>query len=268
MKKKNMSFSFTSILLCCIVIFLYLHLKYHRRRINLFEILQVEQPLSSALISDVCNTRQPALFTHPLNSFNHVGTADWLYENNTPDIRIQDVLVNTNELHKYFAQNTSIVYSENIDVLENANLNAFLEESCISLLAPFHHVKFLATITMGAIHIATKVTQHNYARSFLIVTSGKVEVRLAPPKTLIEKELEHPNWESKRFLYTTLHTAGTLLSIPPGWWYSIRLIEPGSTMLTLSFDSIIGTINRLPEIAYSWLQELNTTYVKYHSIKP
>jgi hypothetical protein len=264
MKKKNMSFSFTSILLCCIVIFLYIHLKYHRRRIHLFEILQVEQPLSSTLISDVCNTRQPALFTHPLNSFNHVGTANWLYANNTPDIRIQDVLVNTNELDKYFTQNTSIIYSENIDVLENANLNDFLEKTCNSLLAPVYHVKFLATITMGAIHIATKVTQHNYARSFLIVTSGKVEVRLAPPKTLIEKEQD---WESKRFLYTTLHT-GTLLSIPLGWWYSIRLIEPGSTMFTLSFDSIIGTINRLPEIAYTWLQELNTTYVKYHTIKP
>jgi hypothetical protein len=117
----------------------------------------------------------------------------------------------------------------------------------------------------------------NY-RNFYLVTHGKIKIKLIPPKSAryLYSTDDYENfefrsplnpWEIQRQYkadFDKIKTLeielipGKIVYIPAYWWYSIKFLEPLTTVCTFKYRTYMNTIAILPKLCMKTLQRQNT----------
>ena len=184
-------------------------------------------------------------------------------------------LFNTKDNKKYFSENNSLFLNETS--LEKTLMNNDL------FLRPYMVSSCNYDLIMGSYNTFTPLKYDMSYRHYLYVTEGKIQIKLAPPKSTrymyrendyemfefrspinpwdVDKEHES-NFNKIKFLELTLEP-GMLLFIPSYWWYSVKFIEK-STVISFKYITYMNTISMTPQLLIHYLQTLN---VKFNSEK-
>jgi hypothetical protein len=117
----------------------------------------------------------------------------------------------------------------------------------------------------------------NY-RNFYLVTHGKIKIKLIPPKSAryLYPTDDYENfefrsplnpWEIQRQYKAdfdkikTLEielTPGKIVYIPAYWWYSVKFMEPLTSVCVFKYRTYMNTVAILPKLCMKTLQRQNT----------
>lgn len=296
------------------VLFLYIHITAQWKKSDDLEIYETDYQ-SPNQIQEICSVKQPVLFK--LDSvcpkfFDKFQLSKMTnYDNH--DVHIKD-------LHDYAS--TTSVDSVKLPLRSAINLTTsdtnaryfsesnteYLEETgfdalCHSLddyLKPAFTIQRKYDIGFGSSLACTPLRYHMDHQMFLIVTQGKLRIKMAPPKfsKYLEpirdyenyefrsrinpwtrerqdrqhlQDLQHnqENLEKCRFLDFEVYP-GYALFIPSYWWYSICISE-NTTWSTIQYNTIANVLAHVNHLGMHYLQVSNVFVKpakKYQPIPP
>jgi len=197
-----------SILIFCIVLFIYLHIHFHLKQSNDLEVYEIDQP-SKQRLEEVCDIRQPTTFEY-YNEQLHAQLSYQAIHNmyRAFDIHIRDVSKNTtaNDDHDSTKKENENDYVSYIpvplkiahEVLKNdterkyisENNADFIEETgliktfqlCDEFLRPYMVSKCMYDILLGSENTVTPLRYNLNYRNYFLVTQGTIRLKLMPPK--------------------------------------------------------------------------------------
>ena len=202
-----------SILIFCIVLFIYLHINFHLKQSNDLEVYEIDQP-SKQRLEEVCDIRQPTTFEY-YNEQMHAQLSYQAIHNmyRAFDIHIRDVSKNTtaNDDHDHRDHDSTKKENENDyvsyipvplkiahEVLKNdterkyisENNADFIEETgliktfqlCDEFLRPYMVSKCVYDILLGSENTVTPLRYNLNYRNYFVVTQGTIRLKLMPPK--------------------------------------------------------------------------------------
>ena len=127
-----------SILLFCIVLFIYLHIYHHLKTSNDLEVYSIEEP-SKDKLEEICNLRQPVYFNFNNDNLKNKCTLESLEENyGAFDIKLRDMnnIDDDNELGLPF------VLTEALEIIQNDKQSRFISEINKDKLLNFYQKSF------------------------------------------------------------------------------------------------------------------------------
>ena len=201
-----------SILIFCIVLFIYLHINFHLKQSNDLEVYEIDQP-SKQRLEEVCDIRQPTTFEY-YNEQLHAQLSYQAIHNmyRAFDIHIRDVSKNTtaNDDHDHDHDRTKKENENDYvsyipvplkiahEVLKNdterkyisENNADFIEETgliktfqvCDEFLRPYMVSKCMYDILLGSENTVTPLRYNLNYRNYFVVTQGTIRLKLMPPK--------------------------------------------------------------------------------------
>jgi hypothetical protein len=279
-----------SIFIFLLVLFLYLHITYQYKRSEDLEIYELDYSQNKHL-QEVCDVKQPVLFDFkPVDQplFMTIQKDSW--ENN--DITIKDSndyfretvgetavdfivlpyqsayqLMKSDPQSHFFTENNNefIEESENYDFIRD--MDEFLKPAMIA------QTKY--DFCTGSKNAVTPLRYHTHYRHFYLVTHGKINIKMTPFKSSKylhpikdyenfefrspvnvwnPQEKYHHEMDKIKFLEFDV-LEGFILYIPPYWWYSIKYTSEDTTMIGLTYNSIMNVVANLPDTVQCFFQQ-------------
>ena len=284
-----MEFYFTFIIFI-IVLFLYVHIIGQYKKSEDLEIYEMDY-VSNANLQEVCNIKQPVLF-----EFKNVNSdiftdldLEILQKHETYDVKVKD----TNDVSDYVMlkygsfkglidtdAKSHFITEGNHEFIEDAGLYSEFAE-LNAYLKPNFTVETKYDILMGSKDSATPLRYHTNERQFIIVSSGKIHLKMTPWKSrkYLHPIIDYDNYEFRSPINAWDNTknadymkdvdklkylefdvmAGYILYIPPYWWYSIKYSsEPDTLALGATYNSVINIMANAHDIARYYIQQQNT----------
>jgi hypothetical protein len=283
-------------LIFIVLFFLYVHINAHYKKNEDLEIYETDYT-TNADIQDVCNLKQPTLF-----DFRQC--CPELFENDNYSLdklcqKYDKYLVKVKNSTDYFADPVNEIVDAvplslgNYRVLALTDSKSryytdgnefFVEDSGLSVgivdefLKPSFSVQTSYDIITGSPGTSMPMQYHNHLRRFLIVTSGRIHVKMTPWKShkYLHPVTDYENYEfrSAMNIWSRAHNsdkiradfdrikftdfdvhAGYALYIPPYWWYSVQFAENvESAIVSATYDSTISIIANGADLARHFLQ--------------
>lgn len=283
-----------NVIIFLIVLFLYIHITNHFKKSEDLEIYEMDYSTNIHL-QEVCDIKQPMLFNynsvHP-EFFENI-TFENLLEQGSHDVKIKDIndywiedivavdyvvlpfqssqnLMKTDTKAKYFSENNS-------DFIQDSGFFADFKEND-DFLKPTFTMFSKYDILFGSKNNITPLRYHTHYRYFLAVNSGKITVKLTPWKSskylhpikdFENYEFRSPinvwnpqkqfqnDMEKLKFLEFTVQP-GSIVYIPPFWWYSIKFSNQSDSLVsTFTYNSIMNCVSNLPNYGLYYLQQAN-----------
>ena len=279
--------TFLSIFIFCVVLFLYLHIHQQLNISNDLEVYTIESP-SKDKLEEICDLRQPIIFDFyneriidscNLNNLNSsygafdVKLRDTSNKDDNGEIYLPFVL---NEAKNVFENDTDkkIITENNEEFLtetgaiKNYRYNdGFLRPPLVS--------KCIYDFMSGSNGSTTPLRYDINFRNYYYVTEGEIDVKLIPPhssKYLYSKK-DYDNFEFRspvdpwnveekyRADYDKIKSLdvnikkGTILYIPPYWWYSIRYNN--ASVCTFKYRTFMNSLAIMPQSVLGLLQSQN-----------
>ena len=292
-------------LIFIVLFFLYVHINAHYKTSEDLEIYEMDYNTNEHL-QDICNVKQPTLFDFrtccpELFSFNGEPcpiTLDKLCEkydkylvkvkNNNdywsyPPLDVVDsvplslgnyrTLAMTDSKSRYYTDGNQFF-------VEDSGLQHIMEKTD-EYLKPNFTINKTYDMIHGTPGCKLPMQYHNHFRKFLIVTSGRIHVKMTPWKSTkylhLIKDYENYEFRSAMNIWTPdanknkmrsdfdriqfidfdVHE-GYVLYIPPYWWYSIEIADNTNTIiLSVTYDSAISTLANVTDIAQHYIQLQN-----------
>jgi hypothetical protein len=281
---------FIAILVFCIVLFLYLHIYFQLKTSNDLEVYEIEQP-SKDKLEEICDLRQPVIFDYQNESLLETCKVAAITEHyNAFDIKLRNVkeMDDNTDLHIPVTLKAAIslltgdkdskyISEKNGDFLEETGIIKNFKYNDAFLRPPMVSNCFYDFLT--ASHNTETVLQYsvNY-RNFYLVTHGSIKIKLIPPKSAryLYPVEDYENFEFRSPLnpwtiqrqykadfdkMKTLEielTPGKIIYIPAYWWYSIKFMEPLSSVCVFKYRTYMNTVAILPKLCMKTLQRQNT----------
>lgn len=275
-----------SILLFCVILMMYLHIYYHLKVSSELEIYELDD-LDKSKLEETCNMRQPVLFTYDnpqlTGVFKHsslmkdfsifdVKVRKWEETNND----CQHVPLKMSLVNKLFSKNSSDYYSEkNLDFLEESGLVKHIKQHD-DLLKPALKMSCNYDIMFGSPNSVTPLKYNLYNRNYFYVCDGDIKIKLIAPvfsKHLnIEKDYEMFEFRSPLNVWNIQNAykenfgktkvmelklaKNSIIQIPSYWSYSIQFGE-NSTVLNMSYTTIMSAMSTMPQQILHLLQQQN-----------
>ena len=267
-----------TLLTCCIVVFLYLHIVYQLKTCDDLELYEIDLPTKSKL-EDICELRQPVLFAHEFQfDTAEYGSFDVTISDNSPT-KIVLPLEKANDL---FKKNTKYFSEHNSDFLRDTTLHKKYE-AADATLRPYMVSEMKYDIIFGSPSTHTTLCYSNHYRNYYAVISGEVTLKLTPPKNskylypLVDYERQEYTSEVDPWNPDPKHTSvnkvkflevhvkqGQVLHVPAYWWYSIKL-GTNAQIAVFRYRTYMNFVSVLPDICRGYLQRSNVTI---KNIKP
>lgn len=278
---------FIAFFIFIIVLFFYLHINHHLTKSNDLEIYTIEQP-SKDKLEEICNLRQPLLFNYYNEEIMRNCKMEILNNKYSAfDIKIRDILNDDDKKEIYLP----LVLKESLNLFQNDMNSRYITENNYDFLEETGSIKnysyndsFLRPPLVskcdydymsGSQDSSTPLRYNLSYRNYYYVVEGEIRVKLIPPmssKYLLENkdydnfEFRSPinpwdvdekyrDYEKVKSLDIVVNP-GTILYIPPYWWYSIKYIKM-SSICAFKYRTYMNTITILPEIIMNLLQEQN-----------
>jgi hypothetical protein len=287
---------FINFFLFLIVLFLYIHITAQFKKSEDLEVYEMDYSDNTHL-QEVCDVKQPVLFEfkniipdffEKMNS----DTIDDSYDVSDYDLKIKETDDYYNEniesvdylvlpfrsSQKLLTSDTNNRYfTENNDdfVVESGMVKQF--QRCDVYLKPSRVVQTKYDILMGSKDVYTPLRYHTLYRHFLSVNSGKITVKMTPFKST---KYLYPNHDFENYEFLSpvnvwkpqkkyLHEmdklkflefdvyAGSVLYVPPYWWYSIKYVENDTLVCGFTYNSIINCVANSGNWARYFLQQNN-----------
>jgi hypothetical protein len=283
------------LIIFCIVLFIYLHVQFHFKTSDDLEIYELDNG-SKDKLEEICDLRQPVILNYynqailqTINKTTIVGKYG-VFEMKLRNILDPDysseiyIPLQAQTLFKLFDDDKSGSYI-------SENNNEFLQETGLvknfqstdEFIRPGLVSNCIYDIFSGSKNAPTPFRYEINYRNFFYVTSGEVEIKLAPPKS--EKYLhvveDYDNFEfrsqvnpwkiQEEYQYDfekikcmdILLTPGKMICIPAYWFYSIRCKE-SSNIAVFKYRTYMNNVAILPKLGMHFLQMQN---VKHNVVK-
>ena len=193
-----------SILIFCIVLFLYLHIYFHLKQSNDLEVYEIDRP-SKQRLEEVCDIRQPTTFYYSNEQLLYLASYKTIYNNyKNFDIKIRDVSNLNSKIHEsndeydshelYIPLTLSVAHEafkadKNSKYLSENNTE-FIEETGIlklfelndELLKPYMVSNCSYDIMLSSRNTHTPLRYEVNYRNYFLVTQGCANILLIPPK--------------------------------------------------------------------------------------
>ncbi len=279
--------TFLSIFIFCVVLFLYLHIHHQLNISNDLEVYTIESP-SKDKLEEICDLRQPIIFDYHneriidscnLNNLNgsygafDVKLRDTSNKDENGEIYLPFVLneaknIFENDGEKKIITENNEEFLTETGAIKNYKYNdGFLRPPLVS--------KCIYDFMTGSNGSTTPLRYDINFRNYYYVTDGDIDVKLIPPhssKYLYSKndydnfEFRSPvdpwNVEEKyRADYDKIKSLdvnikkGTILYIPPYWWYSIRYNN--ASVCTFKYRTFMNSLAIMPQSVLGLLQSQN-----------
>jgi len=256
----------------CIVTLLYIHIVFHLKTSDDLEVFEIPMPPKDKL-EDVCNFRQPVLFTHRddmLQSCKPSLLNDYsAFDVNVYDASYEGIPLTLEEANQLFTSKMYATYNNSSFLNETMMKRCFL--SLDTLLRPPMVSSIEYDLLFGSLNYTTRFKYTNHYRTYYYVSSGSITVKLTPPRNTKHLQ-EVKDYETQEF-YSNVNPwtdvvkkvkcieivlrPGTILFVPAYWWHSIRL-EKDACVCSIQYKTIMSIIATLPDIAMGVLQRQNT----------
>jgi len=260
-----------SLLTVCTVIILYIHIVYQLKTSNDLELFELDMPTKIKL-EEVCNLRQPLLFSYHEENINQC-TLQKCLEYKAFDVTVYDPSYNpfqfTLEKAVKLFDNKYISYN-NSDFLNETMLFRYYNETD-SYLRPPMVSSIYYDILFGGVGSSTRLQYSTKYRNYIYVSNGSINIKFTPPrnnkylnvqKNYVTQEFYSSIdvWkhipEKVKFLEINIKK-GQMLFIPAYWWYSIQF-EKDACVCTFQYKTVMNIIATIPDMCISILQQQNT----------
>jgi hypothetical protein len=279
---------FVAIFIFCIVLFFYLHIQFHLKTSDDLEVYTIDRP-SKETLEEICNIRQPVVFEFKNERLLESCNLGVLEDDYGPfDIQVRDVTNNdiNSELYLPFLlkeainifredKNEKYISEKNQDFLKETGAvknfsynDAFLRPPLVS--------NCIYDFMTGSVGSKTPLRYNLNYRNFYYVTSGKINIKLIPPRSNkylyplkdydnfefisplnvwnIQQEYK-ADFDKVKVLDVTL-TKGEIIYIPAYWYFSIQY-EKMSGICVFKYRTFMNSLAISPEIVLSMLQGQN-----------
>jgi hypothetical protein len=281
---------FFAILIFCIVLFLYLHIYFQLKTSNDLEVYEIEQP-SKEKLEEICDLRQPVIFDYQNDSLLETCKLSQIVEHyGAFDVKLRNVKEadDNTDLHIPITLKAAIsIVSGDKDAKYVSEKNGdFLEETGIIKNYKYNDAFLRPPMVSNCFYDFLTASQNtetllqysvNY-RNFYLVTHGVIKIKLIPPKSAryLYPIEDYENFEFRSPLnpwniqrqykadydkIKTLEielTPGKIIYIPAYWWYSIKFMEPLSSVCVFKYRTYMNTVAILPKLCMKTLQRQNT----------
>ena len=281
---------FFAILIFCIVLFLYLHIYFQLKTSNDLEVYEIEQP-SKEKLEEICDLRQPVIFDYQNDSLLETCKLSQITEHYSAfDVKVRNVkeVDDNTDLHIPVTLKAALsllsgdkdakyVSEKNGDFLEETGIIKNYKYNDAFLRPPMVSNCFYDFLT-GSQNTETILQYSVNYRNFYLVTHGIIKIKLIPPKSAryLYPVEDYENFEFRSPLnpwniqrqykadfdkIKTLEielTPGKIIYIPAYWWYSIKFVEPLSSVCVFKYRTYMNTVAILPKLCMKTLQRQNT----------
>jgi len=283
------------ILLFILILFFYIHIVHQYKRSEDLEIYEMDYSSNSQL-QEVCEIKQPILFEYKsvAPKFYETVTYDDLLADQyaNAEIKVKESadywesdssvdyvvlpyasasnLMKTDSKSAYFSEN-------NEDFLDETGLVNLWKEND-EFLKPGMVVQSKYDIMLGSRGACLPLRYHTHYRHYLSVNSGKVRVKMTPWKSTKylyqNRDFETYEFRSPVNVWKSPHkfrsemdkikflefdvVEGSVLSIPPYWWYSIQYDSGVDTLICgITYNSLMNVVSNVPYFAKYYIQQSN-----------
>jgi hypothetical protein len=275
-------------LIFIVVLFTYIHITHQYKRSEDLEIYEMDYDNNSQL-QEICDVKQPVIFefepicpsvfknadleyissSYGQERLNVKDTKDY-YKNDSVD----SIHITCANARKLFLNDAgSHYYTENNgEFLEETGLIEKLQQ-VDTYLKPRITVNTKYDYITGSAKTCSPLKYHFDYRHYYVVTSGKITVKMTPWKSCkylhpikdydnYEFRSTHNCWEKPtpdmekvRFLEYVVEK-GSVLYIPPYWWYSIQFSD-NTSIYTITYNSLMNVVAYAPQWFLYFIQQQN-----------
>lgn len=281
---------FIAILIFCIVLFLYLHIYFQLKTSNDLEVYEIEQP-SKDKLEEICDLRQPVIFDYQNDSLLEMCKVAAIVEHYSAfDVKLRNVkeVDDNTDLHIPVTLKAAIsllsgdkdakyISEKNGDFLEETGIIKNYKYNDAFLRPPMVSNCFYDFLTASQYTETVLQYSVNY-RNFYLVTNGSIKIKLIPPKSAryLYPIEDYENFEFRSPLnpwsiqrqykadfdkMKTLEielTPSKIIYIPAYWWYSIKFMQPLTSVCVFKYRTYMNTVAILPKLCMKTLQRQNT----------
>ena len=283
--------SVTSVLVFAIVLFFYLHIQFHLKTSNDLEVYELDTP-SKATLEEVCDLRQPACLSFaPDQLVRRLGAAADTY--GAFDVKVRDSKAAVDEDEDPYVplrldQAAAVMASDkesryfiegNADFLSETGL-----EKVFRADDPFLRPHLVASCrydyVAGSQGTRTPLRYELSNRTYFVVVTGRVKMKLAPPKTTrylypvsdycnyefrspIDPWSPQPQYQGdfdKVKCLDVVLQPGSAFYLPAKWWYSMEFVDPGTKVAVCRYSTYMSALASSP---HSLLWALQTQNVQH-----
>jgi len=277
-----------SILIFCIVLFIYLHINFHLRTSDDLEVYEIDQP-SKEKLEEICDLRQPVIFDYNVDGLLQECNINSIEKNyGAFDIKVRNVKEydDVSELYLPLTLNTGreIFRKDNQERYLSENNQEFLEETSLikhmryndNFLRPYSVSNCIYDFLFSSKDTKTILKYELNYRNFYLVTQGSVKIKLIPPKSsrYLYTIKDYDNFEflspvnpwtvqnqfkadfdKLKTLEVTLNK-GQIIFIPAYWWYSIWFQE-NTSLVSFKYKTYMNNIAISNHLLVNMLQNQN-----------
>ena len=275
-------------LIFIVVLITYIHITHQYKRSEDLEIYEMDY-VNNSQLQEICDVKQPVIFEFETICPSVFQNADLDYISSSygqeilnikdtrdygKDSSVDSVHINCANTRKLFKNDAgSHYYTE--------NNGEFLEETGLvekvqvvdEYLKPRFTVNTKYDYMSGSAKTCSPLKYHFDYRHYYIVTSGKITVKMSPWKSCkylhpikdydtYEFRSTHNCWENPtpdmekvRFLEYVVEK-GSVLYIPPYWWYSIQFAE-NTSLYAITYNSLMNVVAYAPQWFLYFIQQQN-----------
>lgn len=282
---------FITFLIFIIILFIYVHINDQYKKSEDLEIYELDY-ISNNELQNICNIKQPVLFEfqeiYP-DIFTKMKNMDFIEKGENLDIKVKDVLdywnpniTTVDPVILQFSSFETLIKSDPKGHFFMEDNQDFLEETDIlneireldTFLKPTFNANSKYDLLLGSNGCVTPLRFHTDYRRFLIVTTGKISIKMTPFKSrkYLQPVVDYDNydfysklncWDSHssemnklKFLEFEV-TSGYVLYIPPYWWYSIKFYSD-TQIVDVHYQTIMNICSNIPDLFRYYLQFHNT----------
>jgi len=279
-----------AVVVFCLILFIYLHVHFHLKKVDDLEIYELCQP-SKEKLEEVCDFRQPVVTDFNNQTIIEKCNLNHMKANYTGyDIKIRNVKERDDDTELYIplgiVESTDLFKKDKDSKYMSENNYDFLDETGLiklyrnndMFLRPSMVSSCNYDILFSSLNVETPLRYEVNYRNYFVVTHGKAIVRLLVPKS--KKYLyainDYDNFEfispvnpwnvqdeyradfnKLRTIDVTLIT-GQMIHIPAYWWYSIKFVKSNTTICVFKYKTYMNTLAISNHLVMRLLQGQNT----------
>ena len=246
-----------SLLIFCIVLFVYIHVNFHLKVSDDLEVYEIDQP-SKDKLEEICDLRQPVIFDYNVGGLVNECNIEYIGKQfGAFDIKVRNVKEydDVSELYLPLTLNTAldIFRKDGDERFLSENNTEFLEETSLiksfryndNFLRPYSVSNCVYDFMFSSNNTMTPLKYELNYRNYFLVTQGTVKIKLIPPKSskylYTIKDYDNfeflspvnpwnvqtqfkPDFDKLKTLEVSL-TVGQIIYIPAYWWHSFKFGE-------------------------------------------
>ena len=277
-----------SLLIFCIVLFIYIHVTFHLKVSDDLEVYEIDQP-SKDKLEEICDLRQPVIFDYNVGTLLEECNIDSIEKDfGAFDIKVRNVKEydDISELYLPLTLNTALdIFRKDVEErFISENNGDFLEETSVikslryndNFLRPYSVSNCMYDFMFSSKNTRTPLKYELNYRNFFLVTQGSIKIKLIPPKSskYLYTIKDYDNFEflspvnpwdvqsqfkadfdKLKTLEVTLKK-GQIIFIPAYWWYSIWFQE-NTSLVSFKYKTYMNNIAISNHLLVNMLQNQN-----------